>query len=69
MTKAELAALLRVTPRTIENYVRSGGLCAPLKVGGRALWRRSDISKLLALPESDSPASEVAGQGAVCPCA
>lgn len=42
LTKAELATLLRVTTRTIENYARSGTLPKPLHVGRKALWARQE---------------------------
>ena len=40
LTKSELAALLRVTTRTVENYVRTGTLPKPLHVGRKSLWPR-----------------------------
>lgn len=43
MTKGEVAQMLRVTPRTIENYVNKGALGRPLKMGGRALWKRAEV--------------------------
>ncbi len=51
MTKGEVARMLRVTPRTIENYVNKGALSRPLKMGGRALWRRAEVlSRMEAAP-------------------
>src|SRR5690606_13207411 len=43
MTKAEVASLLRVSPRTVQNYLSSGILPPPAKLGRRLLWRRADI--------------------------
>ncbi len=40
MTKSEVAALLRVTPRTIENYLKAGRIPSPTRIGGRPLWSR-----------------------------
>ncbi|WP_416761920.1 helix-turn-helix transcriptional regulator [Roseateles sp. So40a] len=47
MSKDELASILKVTVRTITNYVRRGALPAPVKVGRKALWRRATIERLL----------------------
>jgi predicted DNA-binding transcriptional regulator AlpA len=47
LTKAELAALLRVTMRTIDNYVKSKAIPKPVRVGRRALWHRQAIVSLL----------------------
>lgn len=47
LTKAELATLLRVSLRTIDNYVRQATLPAPIHIGRRALWHRAHISELL----------------------
>lgn len=41
LTKLELAALLRVTTRTVENYVRAGTLPEPLHIGRKSLWPRA----------------------------
>ena len=40
LTKGELAALLRVSTRTVSNYVRTGAIPEPVKFGRRALWAR-----------------------------
>lgn len=55
MTKAEVAELLRVTPRTIESYVKRGDLGAPSKIGGRVLWRRAVIHAQLENSSVTSP--------------
>ncbi len=47
VTKSELAAMLRVTPRTITNYVSGGALPAPTKVGRKALWNRELLRTFL----------------------
>ena len=47
LTKVELATLLRVTPRTITNYVRDKLVPAPTKVGRKALWLRSALRQHL----------------------
>ena len=43
LTRAELADLWRVSGRTIERWVRAGQCPAPLKIGGRVLFRREDV--------------------------
>jgi excisionase family DNA binding protein len=47
VTKTELAAMLRVTTRTITNYVSGGALPAPTKVGRKALWHREQLRSFL----------------------
>jgi excisionase family DNA binding protein len=44
--KKELAALLRVSPRTIERWVKAGTLSAPLQVGRKALWSRAVVEAM-----------------------
>jgi excisionase family DNA binding protein len=48
LTKQELADILRVTTRTITNYVHNGALPEPLRVGRKTLWCRSALQALLA---------------------
>lgn len=40
LTKRELAEMLRVSTRTVSNYVRTGAIPDPVKIGRRALWAR-----------------------------
>ena len=47
LTKDELALMLRVTTRTITNYVRGGALPAPTKLGRKALWSRQGLQAFL----------------------
>lgn len=47
LTKTELAALLRVTPRTITNYQQAGRVPAPMKVGRKNLWSRSQLVEFI----------------------
>lgn len=63
MTKAEVAELLRVTPRTIENYVKRGELGAPTKIGGRVLWQRAVVHARL---ENSSVSSYSANLNPTC---
>ena len=46
MTQGEVAALLRRTTRTIRNLTASGDLPV-VKFGGRPLYLRSDVEKLI----------------------
>jgi predicted DNA-binding transcriptional regulator AlpA len=41
LTKTELAAMLRVSTRTINNYTRTGTIPEPVKFGRKALWSRA----------------------------
>jgi len=43
LTKIELAAMLRVSTRTISNYVRSGAIPDPVRFGRKALWSKTDL--------------------------
>jgi predicted DNA-binding transcriptional regulator AlpA len=47
LTKLELASMLRVSTRTIGNYIRSGALPEPVKIGRRALWSRATLLAFL----------------------
>ena len=52
LTKSELASMLRVSTRTISNYIRTGALPEPVKIGRRALWSRA---ALLAFRRAQQP--------------
>ncbi len=43
LTREELAKLLRVTTRTVHNYIKSGAVPAPVRVGRRYLWSRTGL--------------------------
>ena len=43
LTRAELAAFWRVSARTIERWEAAGQCPAPVRVGGRVLFRREDV--------------------------
>jgi len=47
LTKLELASMLRVSTRTISNYIRAGALPEPVKIGRRALWSRASLLAFL----------------------
>lgn len=47
LTRHELADVLKVTPRTVHNYVKNGLLPEPLKVGRRLLWGQAELFKFL----------------------
>lgn len=51
MKKAEVAAALRVTTRTIENYRREGKLPEPVVISNRPMWPAAVI-RAMATPES-----------------
>lgn len=52
LTKMELASMLRVSTRTISNYIRAGAIPEPVKIGRKALWSRA---ALLAFIQSQQP--------------
>lgn len=54
LTKVELALMLRVSTRTITNYVGSGTIPNPVKFGRKALWSKS---VLVAFIRSQDPAA------------
>ena len=48
LRKAEVASLLRVTTRTVENYIKSGRIPAPVRInGGRPLWDHAALLQAL----------------------
>ena len=47
LTKEDLAKLLRVSKRTINNYVSESRLPAPVRVGRRALWQKTALAEFL----------------------
>jgi hypothetical protein len=53
LTKLQIAELLHVTPRTVNNYVATGVLPAPIHVGRLALWSKSALAQFLAKLQSD----------------
>ena len=49
MTRSDVAAVLRTTPRQISNMIARGQLPAPARVAGLGLrWRRSEIEAWIA---------------------
>ena len=48
LTKQQLAQLLHVTPRTVNNYVVAGQLPPPIHVGRLALWNKPALAAFLA---------------------
>lgn len=43
LTKVELASMLRVSTRTISNYIRTGAIPEPVKIGRKTLWSRAAL--------------------------
>jgi len=54
LTKKQLAELLHVSTRTVNNYVTTGQIPAPIHVGRLALWSKSALGAYLAALESRS---------------
>ncbi len=47
MTKADLAALIQLSARSVERLARTGKLPAPIVIGGSRRWRRSEVEAWL----------------------
>jgi excisionase family DNA binding protein len=47
LTKTELASMLRVSTRTINNYTRTGAIPEPVKIGRKALWSRAALLEFI----------------------
>ena len=61
MTKNEVAAVLRVTPRTVSTYVRIGALPAPMRLGRRPLWAQDDLERAIQASRHPRDVVEPAG--------
>lgn len=48
LTKKQLAELLHVSTRTVNNYVTTGQIPAPIHVGRLALWSKAALGTFLA---------------------
>lgn len=47
LTKEDLAELLRVSKRTINNYISENRLPVPIHIGRRALWNKAELVAFL----------------------
>ncbi|WP_409557862.1 helix-turn-helix transcriptional regulator [Acidovorax sp. K2F] len=47
LTKDDLANLLRVSKRTINNYISEKRLPEPIHIGRRALWDKAALAEFL----------------------
>lgn len=54
ISKAELAELLRISPRTVDYWVSIGKLPRPGYLGRRAFWKRDEIIEIIAAAFSRS---------------
>lgn len=52
LTKVELASMLRVSTRTITNYVRTGAIPGPVRFGRKALWSRAALMEFIRSQQS-----------------
>jgi excisionase family DNA binding protein len=57
MTKLEAAKYLTVTPRTIDNLRKRGELACS-KIGGRVVFDRQDLDKLVELNRAGTTATK-----------
>lgn len=54
LTKMELASMLRVSTRTISNYIRAGVIPEPVKIGRKALWSRAVLLEFIRAQQSQA---------------
>lgn len=45
LTKKQVAQHLKVSPRTVDRWVRAGLFPPPAKIGDALRWRREDVDK------------------------
>lgn len=50
LTSNEVAGLFRCTPGTVREWHKSGRLSRAVRVGGKLLWRESDVLALIVPP-------------------
>jgi excisionase family DNA binding protein len=55
LTPAEVAALFRVSPKTVTRWARSGKLTALRTLGGHRRFRSSEVRELLTRFEHGAP--------------
>lgn len=59
VTKEEVAALLRVSVRTITSYMSQGLLPRPLQLGRKLLWDESALTQFIQQPVVKLPETPV----------
>lgn len=70
LTREQLASLFHCTTRTIHNYVKSGAIPAPVKLGRRQLWQRTDVIAFIkAQQAAPEPPAAAVNSGADLPAA
>jgi excisionase family DNA binding protein len=47
LTIKDVAALMKVTPMSVDRWVRQGVLPQPIKLGGRRRWSPADIARAI----------------------
>ncbi len=61
LTKTDLAKLLQVSGRQVENLVRNGRLPQPIRLGTHPRWRRAGLLSFLDGLSSDQPSPPETG--------
>jgi excisionase family DNA binding protein len=61
LTKEDVAALLKVQPRTINEWQRQGRFPAPVRLGRLRRWRRSDLDQFIIEQTERRPDADVPG--------
>ena len=46
MTAREVCQRFRISTTTLWRWRNTGRICAPVKIGGRVLWRASEINEM-----------------------
>jgi len=59
LKKRDLARWLSLTPRTIDAYVKSGVLPAPVKIANRVYrWRADEVAARYGIPAPPTPGGQ-----------
>ena len=62
LTKEEVAQRLKVSLRTIENWISAGTIIAPVHIGRRCYWSEKEFNSWLALKFGADPTVETKGE-------
>lgn len=58
LTKADVAKLIQVSTRQVENLVKAGSLPAPIRLSHHPRWRRSQLMAFLDAQSTGTPDDE-----------
>lgn len=63
LTKQEVAAMLRVSVRTITTYMQQDAIPKPKKLGGILLWNEEELQRKIAYSSALAPVQESIKRG------